>query len=86
MNAPATRDVVMTQWTVYYNPSDYPGLYVVRPWDIVQGEPEPVPRLSEHWVCGSLEEARAIILHGDPSLYCLPRQPGDDPVIVEVWL
>jgi hypothetical protein len=37
-------------------------------------------------VCGSLEEARAIILHGDPNLYCLPRQPGDDTVIVEVWL
>lgn len=85
MNAEPTPDVVMTQWIVYFNPSDYPGLYVVRPWDIVRGELEPRSR-REHWLCSTLEEARALILRGDPGLYCLPRNPGDDPVIVEVWL
>ena len=86
MNATPEPDVVMTQWTVYFNPSDYPGLYVVRPFDIVNGEPEPVPRLSEHWVCSSLEEARAIIWRGDPGLVCITRHPSDPSPIVEVWL
>lgn len=85
MNASPEPDVAMTQWTIFRNPLDYPGHFVVRPFDIVDGQLEPRPR-AEHWVCGSLEEARAIVLRGDPGLVCTARQPGDDPVIVEVWL
>jgi hypothetical protein len=85
VNEPSA-EVVMTQWVVYFNPSDFPGLFVVRPWDIVKGSPEPVARRAEHWVCGSLEEARALILRGDPGLVCLARDPSDPPPIVEVWL
>jgi hypothetical protein len=33
--------------------------------------------------CNSLEEARAKVPEG---LYRMPRQLGDDPVIVECWL
>ena len=81
----ATPDVVMTHYTIFFNPSDYPAQYVVRPFDIASGEPEPVPR-AEHWVCRTLTEARALVQRQAPGLVCMVRHPSDPAPIVEVWL
>ena len=68
----------LAMWTVYDHPADYPDHYVAR-----------------KWLCGKeLEATDEILLDADldalrkripPFLYCMPRQEGDDPKIVEVW-
>lgn len=73
----------MSTWTIYYNPSDLPGHYVVRRFDIMQGETEPVPALQYHYAGVSLEGARESL---PPGLTPIPRSPADDPAIVETWL
>jgi hypothetical protein len=64
-------------WTVYRDPSDYPGKYVVRKSLVPGGI------TNEMFVADNLAEARALV---PPGLYRLPRQRGDDSVIVECWL
>jgi len=63
-------------WTVYERPSDHPALYVARPFIAGQGA------LPLHLEGRSLNHVREQLPEG---LYRQPRQPGDDPVIVEVW-
>lgn len=64
-------------YTVYKNPSDYPGKYVVR---IFHGEiPEEKPLCVED----TLEAARS---HIPPGLVHLHRTHEDDPVILETWI
>ena len=71
----------MTIYTIYSNPLDYPGKYVVRRSIIREGglhvavEPDAV--------VDSLLEARS---HIPDSLFRMPRVPHDDPCIVESWL
>jgi hypothetical protein len=72
----------MTTWTVYHNPRDYPDKFVIRRWDILRGQTEPIPT-SEHYVGDTLEEVREHVPFG---LVCLPRYDDDDHAIVEVWL
>jgi hypothetical protein len=69
-------------WTVYANPTDFPGQYVARRWEARAGDREPVP-CAECIVRDTLDEVRADL---PPGLYCMPRDPGDDPTIVETWL
>jgi hypothetical protein len=76
----ATADELVI-WTVYCNPRDYPGKFVVRPFRAWAGEP--MPDAEPHFVGDTLEGARASIPTG---LVCLGPSPGDDPVIVETWL
>jgi len=65
-----------TMWTVFENPTDYPGHFVAR-------------RFNGDWpsqtvvTAKSLAEIRALL---PPDLYRIPRQEADDPCIVEVWL
>lgn len=64
-------------FTVYENPRDYPGKFVVRRWlDFI---PDTKPMI----VCDSLDLARAVI---PQSAVCLGRYAEDDPAIREVWL
>jgi len=66
-------------YTVYCNPADYPGKFVVRRFDRVTGAAE---RLA--WAVGdTLNDARK---HIPPWLACISRAAEDDPVIVESWL
>lgn len=70
---------MLTVYTIYENPSDYPDGYVVRPWtiepnDLVPGEAQYV---------GTLDEARATVPAGS---FRLAREFHDDPVIVETWV
>lgn len=71
-------------FTVYRDPSDYPGKYVVRRSRIVGAEilMDATPLA----VTGSLADARVAIHKTDrPGLICQQRLPEDEPQIVEVW-
>lgn len=72
--------IVLTQYTIYVNPADQPGKFVVREWHVVRGSPEPVA--GESWVVESLDAARAVVPDG---CFRLERAPDDDPVILETW-
>lgn len=69
--------------TVYDHPLDFPAHIVVRRWLIGSGGSEPRDT-GEYWLFDSLEAARHKLVR--LGLYCLPREPGDDPAIVETWL
>lgn len=72
---------VLDIWTVYDHPADFPDGFVARLWAIGPGGE---PLATRHIVLGAtLEAVRALLPRG---LDCLPRQPGDDPCIVECWL
>lgn len=63
-------------FTVFFNPKDFPGKYVVRLFD---GK-TPTRLLA---VKDTLEEARSTI---PPMFLRVDRSPTDNPVIVETWL
>lgn len=81
--APVGDDVSagLPMWTIYANPSDYAGKYVVRRSvsgaEGVAHDPEPLA------VVDTLMDARRALPRG---LVCMHRAADDDPVIVEVWL
>jgi len=71
----------VTVWAVYDRPTEYPAHYAVRSHAFDGG------RLSYAGECGlfpSLEDARESLLNR--GLVCVPRNPADDPVIVECWI
>lgn len=70
----------LTFWVIYENPRDFPGKFVLRAQD---ASPQGVQPWQMCAVFGTLIEARAAV---PPGLYCFPRIPGDDPVIVEMWM
>lgn len=72
----------MSVWTVYYDPNDFPGKYVVRRHDIFRGLEGSHPS-SEHFVADTLEGIRAQIPFG---LACMMRSEADDAKIVETWI
>lgn len=67
-------------WTVYFNPDDHPGKYVVRRFAVKAGGKTDVD--DPCYVGGSLLEARCCV---PPGLYCQTRDPKDQPSIVESW-
>lgn len=75
-------DGAMNVWVIYKNPSDFPGLFVVRRWESFYGigNPiaDPVCRTAE-----TLEAARNLIPDG---LVLVARSPEDDPAVLETWL
>ncbi len=66
-------------YTIYDNPSDYPGKFVVRRMVAMSGK----VKMLECVVVDSLELARVIVPVG---LHRVPRFESDDPVIVETWV
>jgi hypothetical protein len=62
-------------WTVYYNPLDYPGLYVARLF--ILDKPTLITVVA--W---TLEEVRECL---PPGLVRMERMPEDEPQIVECW-
>ena len=71
---------ILPNFTVFFNPQDFPGKYVVRLFD---GN-LPTRLLV---VKNTLEEARAAIPQAPPLGFVrMERSPNDDPVIVEVWM
>lgn len=72
------RDTVPV-WTIYGpGTTDHPGRYVARPFL------SRTRQVSQHAILAdTLEETRATL---PPGLFCLGRQPGDDPNILECWI
>ena len=67
-------------WPVYYQPADFPTMFVARRWVVVG----PVPLATDDVVFAyNLERLRDQL---PPGLVRLPPSPGDDPVIVESWI
>lgn len=63
-------------WVVYDNPTDLPGSFVARKWLLDQ------PTTEIHQA-KTLEDVRGKLPKG---LIRLPRNPNDDPKIVELWV
>lgn len=61
---------------VYRSPSDYPGKYIARLWDV--DRPTNIVAIAE-----SLEEIRET---KPADMVIMQRHPNDDPVIVETWI
>ena len=75
---------VLELYVIYASPSDYPARFVVRRWLIQIGEDGLSPDgLAPLAVVEDLETARRRVPEG---LVCVPRERGDDPVIVETWI
>lgn len=76
---------VLEQWVIYDHPRDHPEHWVVRCWliGLVRGEPVVTPEI---WLRPTLEQAREVIAANYPGGHRLDRDPGDDPVITEVWI
>lgn len=76
----ANERVLLTTYTIYDHPKDFPNDFVVRRFD--NGKPT-----GAAFTCDTLWQARDLInaLTGGQSV-CLARDETDDPVIVETWL
>lgn len=72
-----SRQVFLTVWTVYHNPKDYPGHWVLRAHDVPGG-----PRGD----CAVSKTYEGLRKHIPMDCVRLARQPADDPVIFETWL
>lgn len=77
-----TGEVVSNQYCIYDHPSDYPDYFVMRRWDIISGNLDPVPH-TDYRLAKTLEEIRSWVPKG---YHCLPRMRGDDPCIIETWI
>jgi hypothetical protein len=69
-------------WTVYDSPSDYPGQFVARLFE-VDGDG---PRATGSMVVADDIEKLRNMFEFEMGLVKLMRSPEDDPVIVETWL
>ena len=72
-------DNYLSVWTVYDNPLDFPGLFVARKSVTHKGA---VLHTHEVLTASTLQELRELI---PPGLFCMPRDPSDEPQIVECW-
>ena len=71
----------MVTFTLYHNPHDYPGKFVVRRWWVGKGQVKP----DDDWfyLGETLEEVRAKI---PTRCVRFMRDPNDEPQIVEFWI
>lgn len=72
-------------YAIFSDPKDFPGMFVVRRFVCQKDNPEPVPDEKPFAVTTTLEEARATLPMGT-GLMRFPRDPRDEPQIVETWL
>jgi hypothetical protein len=79
LHTEAYRAGSLPMYTITQNPSDYPGKFVVRV-QFCGAKPVMGPVVA---IEDTLLGARMAI--APLSLHCQPRDPSDDPVIVEVW-
>jgi hypothetical protein len=72
-------------YTIYRNPKDAPGKYVLRGWRIEDGKSLASPDAIAVEIS---DEALSVLRETmqELGLTCLGRVPEDDPVIVETWM
>lgn len=66
--------------TIYEHPADYPDHFVVRIWEV---GPNDMRHAGVH-LANTLEGARRMVPQQFD--YCMPREPDDEPQIVETWI
>lgn len=71
----------LEMWTVYDHPKDFPHCYVARLFIITADLVTLTPKLL---IGPNIEQIRQVL--AGMGLSALPRQPDDDPVIMEMWL
>lgn len=71
-------------FTVYKNPLDYPGCFVVRRFEVSADGARPLP--FPLVVADTLDQAREAIRRAHPCAVCMVRADGDEPQIVESWI
>lgn len=76
-----SNNSLLTIWTVYARPKDYPNNFVAREFHIVKNMP---PQPAGVIVCDTLADVRAAMRQR--CLTVLPRSPGDESHIVESWI
>ncbi len=72
----------LSLWTIYDHPIDYPEHFVARQF-LVTGDGTV---LTDSVITSSQLQTLRDTFEWDMGLACLPRNPEDDPKIVEVWL
>jgi hypothetical protein len=73
----AAEKAVLTIWTVYKNPRDFPGHWVLRAHDVPGG-----PRAD----CFVSKNYLGVIRHLPMGMVRMTRFENDDPVIFETWI
>lgn len=71
---------VLSIFTVYDHPRDFPDCFVVRRFDTALGVCAPSPYFRTG---ATLDEVRNML---PPGLVMMHRQADDDPAIVEIWI
>jgi hypothetical protein len=71
----------LSTWTIYDHPSDYPGAYIARRFEIVAGQ---ALATENAIVSPSLDAIRECLR--ERGLVCLARDPSDHPNVVETWI
>jgi len=71
----------LTVWTIYREPSDYPGRWVLRGHDIF-----PSRGIRRHKFCFTAATLREIRTKVPPGTWCVGREPTDHPTIHESWV
>jgi hypothetical protein len=76
INWEAAKRGLLSMWTIYERPKDYPEGYIARRFESIMP--------TDDTLTGELEELREIFINA--GLFKLPRSEGDEPQIVETWL
>ena len=76
-----TDDTVLSIWTIYDHPKDFPNTFVARRHESSRAGSQPT---GDCIVSPDLERLREHLI--ELGLGCIPRSPYDDPNIVESWL
>jgi hypothetical protein len=72
---------IISVWTVYDHPKDFPLHYVARRHDVQHGE----LRVSTYFVASF--SLRTLRNHLESlGLHYIPRREDDDPLVVEMWI
>jgi hypothetical protein len=79
----AQKRGVVSMWTIYRRPRDYPEGYIARAHEAGKGGSVPTD-MTIRGDSDSLQMLRTVF--AEAGLTCLTRSPQDDPNIVEVWL
>lgn len=72
---------VLSFWTIYDKPDDYPHCFVARRFEVRRGIAEPF-RTADAIISADLEAVRSQLPQG---LSLIPRELNDAPHIVESW-
>lgn len=70
-------------WTVYASPSDFPGKYVARRFEVSENGERGT---ADHIVSDTLNDLRMSLVRDKGLSFRMGAVPGDDPVIVETWI